>query len=184
MVDKSSELQKWIKFAGFGGQGIILAGTALGKASASAGREVLQSQSYGPAARGGACESNVIISEEEIYDLSFEGKMCDVMVCMSQLALDRYIGSLKEAGILIIDEGLVQDTEGIKKNVRVFRIPFTDVAEKKLGRKAVANIIMLGYVLSKTHLVEKEHLKIAILDTIPKGTEELNLKAFELGLTL
>lgn len=163
---------------------MIMAGTILGKAAVLEGKDALQSQSYGSSARGGACESNVVISDTEINELSFAGKEFDVMACLSQLALDRYAGKLKTNGILMIDEGFVQDIRAVGKDIKLVRKPFTRIAEKELGNQAVANIIMLGYLINKTELVSRECLKQAVLDTIPGGTEDLNLKALEIGFNL
>lgn len=181
MADQSTKGLSRVKLAGFGGQGLILAGTILGKAAILEGKQVIQGQSYGPTARGGACESNVVISDVEIYELSFEGVEFDAIVCLSQLAFDRYAARLKKGGILIVDEGFVQDTKIIPKGVEILGAPFTQIAEKELGRSGVANIIMLGYLVNRMQLVGRENLKEALLDTIPKGTEELNSRALEKG---
>ncbi|MBU1207927.1 MAG: 2-oxoacid:acceptor oxidoreductase family protein [Proteobacteria bacterium] len=183
MVNRGAGGQKRIKLAGFGGQGLILAGTILGKAAILGGKEVLQGQSYGPASRGGTCESNVVISGDDIHELSFAGQEFDMIVCLSQLAFDRYSRSLKEDGLLIVDEGFVKDMKMGREGVELLRVPFTKIAEE-LGNRAVANIVMLGCLVNKTELVSREHLREAVLDTIPKGTEGLNVRALEKGFRL
>lgn len=175
---------KRVKLAGFGGQGLILAGTILGKAALLEGQEVLQGQSYGPAARGGACESNVILSREPIYELSFAGEKFDGMACLSQLAFDRYAGSLRPRGLLFLDETFVRDLHGLPEEAEVFHLPFSRIAEQELGRPAVANMILLGCLIRKTPLVRLDSLRQAMLASIPPGTEEVNLKALERGYGL
>lgn len=184
MADQSSGRLKRVKLAGSGGQGLILAGTILGKAAILEGKEVLLGQSYGPAARGGACESNIVISGGEIHELSFEGQEFEAMACLSQPAFDRYANRLKKNGLLIIDEGFVRDLKAIRKDTEVLSLPFTQIAEKELGKQAVANILMLGTLIEKSRLVSRDYLKQAVLDTIPSGTEEINLKALEKGFSL
>lgn len=185
MADQSAVHTKWIKIAGFGGQGIIMAGAILGKAAAFEDKEVLQTQSYGGTARGGACESNVVISNEKIHELSLEGKEFDVMACLSQQALDRYGDGIKENGILIVDNMFVQDTTNVKKGVKeLVSMPFASIAEQELGRRTVANIIVLGYLTKRIQLLRKTNLKKAVVDTVPAAFKELNLEALEKGLNL
>lgn len=183
MLHQGTGWQKRVKLAGFGGQGLLLAGTILGKAVILGGKEVLQGQSYGPASRGGTCESNLVVSEEDINELSFADQEFDVVVCLSQLAFDRYCRSLKRDGLLIVDERFVRDVEMAKEGTELRRVPFTDMAEG-LGNRGVANVVMLGYVVGQTGLVSREYLREAVLDTIPTGTEDLNLRALEEGFRL
>jgi 2-oxoglutarate ferredoxin oxidoreductase subunit gamma len=167
-----------IRLAGFGGQGIVLAGHILGKAaSLFENLNSVFTQSYGPEARGGACSADVIIAGGDIF---YPRVSCpQILVLMSEEAKNTY-GSLmdKEASILI-DEDLVR-LDSVPAGCRLFKIPATRLAEK-LGRKIVANIVMLGFITSVTEVVGYEAMKQALFDSIPRGTEELNLKAFEKG---
>lgn len=169
--------QKEILITGFGGQGIVLAGQILGKA-ASLGdhKESTLTQSYGPEARGGACSAQVIISDKTIHFPYVRNP--DVLVCMSQGGFDKYAEMLKDEGTLIIDQDLVQASE--TKGADFFSIPATRIAEE-LGRKMMANIVMLGFVTAVTDALTVESAREAVTVSVPKGTENLNLSAFNKG---
>jgi 2-oxoglutarate ferredoxin oxidoreductase subunit gamma len=168
-----------IRFSGFGGQGIITAGYILGQAAALLDQlEVTMIKSYGPESRGGACSSQLIISDREInYPLLTEPEL---LVAMSQEAYAKYIEELGSGGLLLIDEDLVELGHP-RDDIRVRAIPATRIAEDELGRKIVANIVMLGFVAANTDAVSVEGLRKAVLNSVPKGTEELNMRAFEQG---
>jgi 2-oxoglutarate ferredoxin oxidoreductase subunit gamma len=167
-----------IRLAGFGGQGIVLAGHILGKAASLF--EHLNSvftQSYGPEARGGACSADVIIAGGAIF---YPRVSCPhILVLMSEEAKHTYGGLMSKEAVVLIDEDLVK-LDSVPAGCRLFKIPATRLAEK-LGRKIVANIVMLGFITSITGAVGYEAMKQALFDSIPRGTEELNLKAFEKG---
>lgn len=167
-----------VRFAGFGGQGIIKSGIILATAACIySGKNAVQTQSYGPESRGGACKSEVVIAEEEIdFPKVVEP---DVLVVMSQHAYNEYAESVKFGGTIILDPDMIPHEKDLS-NVKVFRVPATKIAEE-LGRKIVANIVLLGAFVAITKLLDKDALKNAIKDNVPKGTEELNLDAFEKG---
>ncbi len=171
-----------IRFSGFGGQGIVLSGFILGNAALIDGRNSIQTQSYGSEARGGACRSDVIISKEDIYELS--PPEIDFLISMSHSAFEKYFHSLKKGGTLVIDTDLVFPDKKDKKNVKCFGIPATDIAYKKFGRKIIGNMVMIGYVTAITDIISKKAVKESIKNNVPKGTETLNLKAFEEGYKL
>jgi 2-oxoglutarate ferredoxin oxidoreductase subunit gamma len=167
-----------IRFAGFGGQGIIKSGIIVASAAAiHGGKNAVQTQSYGPESRGGACKSEVVISEENIdFPKVVEP---DILVLMSQHAYNEYTDNVKTGAIVILDPDMIPHEKGLG-NVKVYRIPATRIAEE-LGRKIVANIAMLGAFAAITEVLSGEAVKESIKENIPKGTEELNLKAFEKG---
>lgn len=167
-----------VRFAGFGGQGIIKSGIIVAAAaSIHAGKNAVQTQSYGPESRGGACKSEVVISEEEIdFPKVVEP---DVLVVMSQHAYNDYAEDVKSGGTVILDPDMIPREKSLK-NLKVYRVPATKIAEE-LGRKIVANIVMLGAFTAITELLDEKALKESIKENIPKGTEELNLAAFEKG---
>jgi 2-oxoglutarate ferredoxin oxidoreductase subunit gamma len=167
-----------VRFAGFGGQGIIKSGIITAAAACIHGqRNAVQTQSYGPESRGGACKSEVVISEEDIdFPKVVEP---DVLVVMSQHAYNDYVDDIKKGGTVILDPDMVPKEKELK-NVKVFRVPATKIAEE-LGRKIVANIVMLGAFAAITGVLEENALKESVKENIPKGTEELNLTAFEKG---
>ena len=171
-------MKKEIRICGFGGQGIVLAGVILGEAAVRAGHQAVQTQSYGPEARGGAARSEVVIDTDEIdYPRVLAP---DVTVALSQPGYDRYIGSADDAngggGQVIVDADLVE-AEGVQSQ------PFTKTAEE-VGHKIVTNIVMLGYLCSLLDLSPDQALEDAVLANVPKGTEELNRRAIEAGRAL
>ena len=167
-----------VRFAGFGGQGIIKSGIIVAAASTIyGGKNAVQTQSYGPESRGGACKSEVVMSEEEIdFPKVVEP---EVLVVMSQHAYNDYAEDLKADGTMILDPDMIPNERDLK-NVKVYRVPATKIAEQ-LGRKIVANIVMIGAFVAITSLVDEKAVKESIKANIPKGTEELNLNAFEKG---
>lgn len=167
-----------IKLAGFGGQGIILSGYILGKAaSIYDGKNATFTQSYGPESRGGACSAQLIISDESIHYPHLISP--SIIIFMSQEAYNKYQEELQEGGLMIIDEDLVEAGD-LADGVRMLAIPSTRMAEE-LGRKIVANIVMLGFLAAVTDFVSVKALREAVRTSVPSGTEELNLMAFEKG---
>ncbi len=168
-----------VRLAGFGGQGIVLAGNILGKAVVLfEGNNAVFTQSYGPEARGGACSADVVVSRETIHYPKVVRP--DILVFMSMEARNTYGAIIEPDMVVIVDEDLVSK-EGLEGKVpKLFSIPATRIAED-LGRKMVANIVMLGFFAAVTGVVEYESLKKAVLVSVPKGTEELNSTAFEKG---
>jgi 2-oxoglutarate ferredoxin oxidoreductase subunit gamma len=168
-----------IRLSGFGGQGIMTAGYILGKAAALFDEaQVTLVKSYGPESRGGACSAQVVISDREIdYPRLTEPEL---LVAMSQEAYAKYVEELASGGLLFIDEDLVELNHP-RNDIEVRAIPATRIAESELGHKIVANIVMLGFVAANTDVVSVDGLRKAVLASIPKGTEELNMRAFEQG---
>jgi 2-oxoglutarate ferredoxin oxidoreductase subunit gamma len=165
-----------IRLAGSGGQGLILAGIILAEAAGIYdGKFVCQTQSYGPAARGGASKSEVVISDAEIdYPKAIQP---DVLLAMTQKSLDTYLGDLKPEGLLIVDATLVTEVPFD----RFIAIPFTQIA-RELGKEMVANIVALGALAALSGAVSLESMEKAVLARVPRGTEELNKKALTAGV--
>ena len=165
-----------IRLSGSGGQGLITAGIILAEAAGvHDGKFVCQSQSYGPEARGGASKAEVIISDEEIdYPKAIKP---DVLLAMNQKSCDLFFFDLKLRGILIVDSGLVKQLP----TTRAVGIPFTQIARTEVGREMVANIVALGSIIALTRIVSPDSLKAAVLGRVPRGTEEMNVKALEAG---
>ncbi|RJR20971.1 MAG: pyruvate ferredoxin oxidoreductase [Desulfobacteraceae bacterium] len=165
-----------IILTGFGGQGIVLAGKILGQAAAIGdNRESTLVQSYGPEARGGACSAQVIISGKAIHYPPVRHP--DILACMSQAGFDKYIEQLTAEGTLIIDQDLVQPHGFDREH---FSIPSTRMAEE-LGRKMMANIIMLGFLIAVTNAVSPGSTRNAVSSSVPRGTAEKNIAAFNKG---
>ena len=176
-----------IRIGGFGGQGVILAGIILGKAASLFDeKEAVQTQSYGPEARGGASKCEVVISDSKVDYPKVQSP--DILVAMSNEALIKYIVDLKDNGTLIVDPGTT-DVEDVMEfidehNIKVHEAPATKTATDEIGLKIVANIVMVGAITKITKVISKDAAIKAIEDSVPKGTEEKNIKAFEAGFNL
>ena len=167
-----------IRLSGFGGQGIILAGYILGKAAALYDhKQATMTQNYGPESRGGACSAQVIVADAPVSYPHLT--LPHVVVAMSQEAYAKYASDLAEGGLLVIDEDLVRPDSGTQL-VRLCSVPSTRIAEE-MGRRMIANIVMLGCLAALDHTVSAESLRQAVRDSVPKGTEDLNIKAFDRG---
>ena len=167
-----------IRFSGAGGQGLILAGVIMAEAaSIFQGIQAVQSQSYGPEARGGASKSEVIISDGPIdYP---KVTQCDALLALTQEACDKYSHDLKEGGVLLIDSDLVlRQPEG---NFKVTKFNITNTAKNEVGREIVTNIVALGAMVALTGVVSKDNAEKAVLSRVPEAFLELNKKAFNLG---
>lgn len=169
-----------IRIAGFGGQGVVTAGYVLGRAACLFdGKNATQTQSYGPEARGGACTSEVVISEDVVdYPKVINP---DVLLAMSQEAYVRYGEDIKNGGVIIVDKDLVS-VENRRRGVTYFEVPSTAVAEE-LGNKIVANIVMLGALVALTDVVSREAIRRSVEERFPKAAE-INLRALEKGMEL
>ena len=172
MADKQE-----IRLCGFGGQGIILAGYIIGQAATVyEGINAVFTQDYGSEARGGACRADVIISEEPVRYPYIDTP--SILVSMSQAAYDKYIVGVREDTLVIIDEDLVRPTDTV--NNRLLTVPASRIAEG-LGRVAVANVVMMGFLTAATDVLSEDTMKKSILSSVPGGTEDLNTNAFETG---
>jgi len=166
-----------ILITGFGGQGIVLAGQIVGKAASLIDhKESTLTQSYGPEARGGSCSAQVIISDAFIHFPYV--RRPDILVCMSQGGFDKYAAAIKETSIMIVDQNLVNP--GQIPCGGCFAIPATRMAEE-LGRKMMANIVMVGFFTAITRAISLDAARSTVTGSVPKGTEALNLAAFDKG---
>ncbi len=167
-----------LRFSGAGGQGLITAGIIMAKAaSIYQGIQAVQSQSYGPEARGGASKSEVIISDEAI-DYPKVTK-CDALLAMTQEACNKYSDDLKEGGILLYDSDLV--TKLPEGNFKRVGFNIINTAKNDVGREIVANIVALGAMVALTGQVTRENAEKAVLSSVPEAFIELNRKAFNMG---
>ena len=167
-----------VRFAGFGGQGIVLAGKILGQAAAIFEEvNAVMTQNYGPEARGGACSADVIISTARIYYPRVAAP--DVLALMAEEAARMYGPNTAPDAVILVNEGLVK-TIPQGAGLRVFSVPATSIAEK-LGNVVMANVVMLGFVAAVTQVVGCDAIKKALLQSIPPGTDKMNLAAFQAG---
>jgi 2-oxoglutarate ferredoxin oxidoreductase subunit gamma len=166
-----------VRFGGSGGQGVILMGVILATAATLDGRHVIQTQSYGPEARGGYSRSDVIVSNQpidypEILDI-------DLLVALSDEAAHHYVELLRPNGVFIYDSQQVPDPPAVRGSS--FGVPFSELAVRVTGRVQTANILTLGAVAGLTDIVTRDSLEKAVSGMVPPGTEELNLTAVRAG---
>jgi 2-oxoglutarate ferredoxin oxidoreductase subunit gamma len=167
-----------IRIAGFGGQGVILAGMIIGKAGVIfEGREATLIQSFGPEARGSACSAQVTVSDERVLYPYVTNP--DILIVMSQDAYSKFQRGIKPGGILIYESDLVKFDKP-REDVKVYGIPATRFAEE-LGAKITLNIVMVGFFTAITGVIGYESAREAIRVSVPSHTIDVNLKAFEKG---
>ena len=164
------------RFSGTGGQGLITAGIILAEAALLDGRLAVQSQSYGPEARGGASKAEVIIDDAPIYHPHVEQP--DIVLAMTQKAADKYYTDLKPDGLLVLDTDLVPEPPDFPN---VIRIPITKLAVEQVGKSLFANIVALGAIAHLTGLVNFETVKESVAHRVPPHTVEQNMKALQTG---
>ncbi|MDR1965418.1 MAG: 2-oxoacid:acceptor oxidoreductase family protein [Synergistaceae bacterium] len=171
-----------IRVAGSGGQGVILAAVIIGQSAAlmEEGLNAVQTQAYGPEARGGASKSEVVIARGEIdYPKTANPNL---QVILTQKACDEYSHDTAPGGTIIIDDFFVRNVPEL--DAKIYRMPIVKTAREVLGREIVTNMVALGTVarvLENNGLVKPESIRNTILENVPPGTEELNSRAFDEG---
>jgi 2-oxoglutarate ferredoxin oxidoreductase subunit gamma len=170
-----------IIFSGSGGQGVITAAIIFAEAAVLyEGLNAVQSQSYGPEARGGASRSDVIISDTDIHFPKVIQP--NILVCLTQEAYDKFSGLLRPGGLLLTDNHYVR--QGGKVDAKQVGLDMYRSVMEAIGRPIVFNICMLGAFVHLTQLVKKESIMKVLEARIPPGTLELNRQALELGVKL
>jgi 2-oxoglutarate ferredoxin oxidoreductase subunit gamma len=167
-----------IRFSGYGGQGIIRCGLISGKAlSLYDNKHATLTQSFGPEARGSACSSQLVVSNDRVL-YPYITKP-EILVAMSQEAYEKYEPDLRDGGVLLIDEDLVK-MNSVRDTIKSYSIPSTRIAEE-LGNRITANLVMLGFFTAITGIVSQEAMKKAVPGLVPDRFLELNEKAFDRG---
>ena len=169
-------MRKQLRLSGSGGQGVITAAIIFAEAAVAEGKEAVQSQSYGPEARGGASKSEVIIDDGRIFHPHV--LVPDLVLAMTQKAADKYYSDLNPDGLLVLDDSLVPKTPDFP---HVVRIPITKLAVEKVGKPLFANIVALGALVRLTGIVRLETVKTAVAHRVPPHTAEQNMKALQVG---
>jgi len=169
-----------VRFGGSGGQGVILMGVILAVAATRDHRYVIQTQSYGPEARGGYSRSDVIISDRTVDYPQLLG--IDLLVALTDEAAHRYVSALRATGVFLFDSDEVRDPPVVPG--ASYGVPFARLALEATGRAQTANILTLGAVVGLTGVVGAASLEQSVLGMVPPGTEELNLAAMRRGLEL
>jgi 2-oxoglutarate ferredoxin oxidoreductase subunit gamma len=166
------------RLSGSGGQGLLLAGIVLAEAAILDGKNAVQTQSYGPEARGGSSKAEVVISDEEIdYPKATDP---DYLLALTTDSYRTYGKGMKR-GMIITDSSVQIDPSFEAKTVM---LPILSTAAEKIGKKVVANMVALGVLGGISGVASAESLKQAVVHRVPKGTEELNLSALVAGLAL
>lgn len=172
-----------VRFAGMGGQGIIFAGIVLAKAITLYDRHegkplnAVQTQSYGPAARGESSKCDVVISDEPSFYPFVEKP--DFFVVMSQPAFQRYVEETSPTTIVILEEDAVED----RPDLTYYEVPALRKANE-LGSKSAANMVMLGALVAISGFVARDAVAKAIAEASPLGVAELNEKAYREGIAI
>lgn len=170
-----------LRLSGSGGQGVILAAIILADAAIEQGINAIQTQSYGPEARGGSSKAEVIISRGEIKFPKVTN--ANILLALTQNSYDKYIASLDKNGILVVDESVEVNMEA---PYTIYRLPILDTAQNKLGTHMVSNIVSVGalYALIGEDVISKDVMIKSISDRVPPVTVEKNINAFEEGIKL
>jgi 2-oxoglutarate ferredoxin oxidoreductase subunit gamma len=176
-VNEQPVLRTEIRITGFGGQGVVLAGIIIGHACAiESGRHATLIQSFGPEARGSSCSATLTVSDSEV--LYPYVRRPDIFVAMSSDGYLKYRDELADEGLLLYELDLVRPSP--KERQRALGVPSTRIAES-LGRTLVQNIVMVGFFAAAAGLVPRSAMREAVSRSVPPGTEELNLKAYDAG---
>ena len=170
-----------LRFTGSGGQGVILATIILAEAAYEDKKQVAQCQAYGPEARGGLCKAECIIDEKPISYTKVG--LPNLLLSLTQPSLNKYVTDIQEDAIILVDSS-IEVPEEVKASHKVYSLPILSSAINTIGNAMSANIISVGAVNEIMQLATQESLEAAVLNHIPKGTEELNLKALHLGAEL
>ena len=170
-----------LRFTGSGGQGVIMGTIIMAEAAFMDGRQVVQSQSYGPEARGGMCKAETIVSDERIFYTKVEKP--NLLLSLTQVSFDKYSKHLAPNSIVIVDDSIEVPARLAAKH-EVLRLPIIESANEVIKNKMAANIISCGAVNEALKLASIDSLQEAVLNHVPKGTEETNIRAMKLGAEL
>jgi 2-oxoglutarate ferredoxin oxidoreductase subunit gamma len=169
-----------ILLTGAGGQGLILASIVLAEAAVNDNKNVVQTQSYGPEARGGASMAGVIIDVDTIEYPKVTRPT--VLLSMNQASFNKYLPRVETACTVIVDSTFVSGPFHEDYMIRAY--PITRMAKEVLKREVVANMLALGVINAATNLVNRDIFRESIYKMAPKGSGELNQEAFDLGYRL
>ena len=175
-MNKSFEL----RFAGSGGQGVILASIILAEAVLKESLNVAQSQSYGPEARGGMCKADVVISNDAIDFPQVEEADC--LLALTQESFDKYMHIVRKGGVIVTDSKL--DIPQCENGEKIISVAILETASEVIGNEMTANIVALGALNAALNLVSEENLEAAVLKHVPAKTKDLNIRALNEGKKL
>lgn len=167
-----------IRLSGSGGQGVILAGIIIAEAAISMGQNAVQSQSYGPEARGGASKAEVIINEDEIFFTKVLKP--SILLSLTQASYEKYSHDIISKGIVVLDDSIKYK----ETDCTVYSLPILKTAREVLKKPMVANIVALGALTELISGLDQSAMENAIKARIPQGTEEINMRAFQEGINM
>lgn len=179
-MDKSMNGRYEMRFTGSGGQGVILASIIMAEAAIISGKNAVQSQAYGPEARGGVCKAETIISDEQIWFSKVIKP--NFLLALTQDSLDKYVDGLAHDAVVLADDTLTRPA--LAEGLRYYSLPILRTAEEKVGRAMTANIVAVGVINALTGLFDGDVLRQAVSRHIPAGTEALNALALGAGTEL
>ncbi|MGD9822741.1 2-oxoacid:acceptor oxidoreductase family protein [Desulfobacter sp.] len=169
-----------IVFTASGGQGVITTAIILARsATIFEGKNVIQSQSYGAAARGGATRADILISEGNLYYPKVEE--ADVLVALMQEGYNKYANLIRPGGLMIVDPRYVKPTN---MNAKIVELPMYDTVVKEIGKPIVYSVCVLGALIGMTGICKAESAISVIQDAMPAAFFDMNKKALELGITM
>lgn len=174
-------MQEKIIFSGFGGQGILSAGRMLAYAGMIEGKNVSWLPSYGPEMRGGTANCHIVISDWEICSPIIDNS--DAVIVMNKPSLNKFEQAVKHNGILIMDSSLI-DIKPERQDITVFDVPATRIASD-MNNISIANVILLGKLISVTNIVSKQSIIEAFKHVLPEKKHFLlpeEIKALEIGI--
>ena len=170
-----------LRFTGSGGQGVILGTIIIAEAAYLDGKDVVQSQSYGPEARGGMCKAETIIDDEKITYT----KVTDptLLLSLTQVSFNKYVKDIDRDTIIVVDDSINVPAR-VRERHEVLSLPIIHSAKEVIKNPMAANIISVGAVNEALKLASVKSLQEAVMNHVPKGTEELNTRAMRLGSKL
>lgn len=168
-----------IRLTGSGGQGVIMASVILAEAAIIQGKNAIQSQSYGPEARGGTSKAETIIGDSELWYSKVNKP--NFLLALTQASLDKYIGNIADDAIVLMDSSLKAPVDS---DVKIVSLPILKTAREDIGKPMTANIVAVGAINKLTGLFTEEALQEAVKRHIPRGTEDLNMRALAAGEAL
>lgn len=172
---------KRIVFSGSGGQGVVTASILLAEAAViHEGLNAVQTQTYGPEARGGATRADVVISQERInYPKVINPH---ILVCLTQEAYNKFSGIIRPGGLMLTDSHYVKQAR--KVDARQVELGMYKAVMDQIGKPIVFNICMLGALIGLSGVVKAESVRKVLEHRIDPRFMELNKRALEIGLQL
>ena len=173
-------MEKNFIIAGFGGQGVLLAGTILANAFMLDGKNVTWYPCYGAEMRGGTVNCEIVVSDTEVS--SVHKQNTDYALVLNQQSFDKFVLRVKSGGTIVANSTLVAQSKP-RNDIKYVFAPMGDIANS-LGTSKVTNVVSLGVLSSVVDIVSKNALNQAIEKVLGEKKKDLlplNMKALEEG---